>query len=144
MGDGVVVLPKAIDEVVGERRDRRDRLRGIHLTAGHAGGVECQLVWIAVVAKLDVVRPIGLQRALARRGLEWPESPDLVGKQIVLLHRSGPSAGRCAESQSTRHARIAPLTLVYQPDFVAHLLCDALRRKAESLVAVRRIAGPDF
>src|SRR5829696_2385948 len=99
MGGEIVVLPKAVDELVGERRDRRDRLRGIHLTAGHAGGVKRQLVWIAVVAEFDIVRPVGLKRALARRGLDWLERPDLVGKQIVLLHRSGPSAGLVARNR---------------------------------------------
>ena len=38
MGDGAVVLPKAVDEVVGKRRDRRDRLPAETSTVGHAAG----------------------------------------------------------------------------------------------------------
>ena len=116
MGDGAVVLPEAVDEVVGKRRDRRDRLRSARNHRGH--GIGRQRVRFAFIDEERVVRLLtrGIaarrcrrpapQRSRCHRKAEWFFFIDQARQQVVRLREN---------RERTREARIASLTLVYQP-----------------------------
>src|SRR5207253_9715745 len=90
---GAVVLPETVDEIIGERRDRGDRPAGTD--AGRAPDTFGERVRVGVVVDEERIRrPFTRRHARALPGIERREGPDVIGMQIVLLHRSGPSAGR--------------------------------------------------
>ena len=75
-----------------------------------------------------------------------PQGPDVIGgESFFFIDQARLQVVRLRENlERTREARIASLTLVYQPKLIAHVLYDALRRKAESRAVVRSIAGTGF
>ena len=113
MGDGVVVLPKAVDEVVGERRDRGDRFRSavttvVTVSAASGKGSPSSITSVSCAALRGPrrCRRPAPQRSRRRRMADGSSS------SIRPVSRWSVAG----ESSSTREAKITSLTLVYQPE----------------------------
>ena len=94
MGDGAVVLPKAVDEIVGKRRDRRNRLRSARNHRGH--GIGRQGERLAFIDEERFVRRLAA-RALPASGAakvqtssngEWFFFIDQARLQVVRLREN--------------------------------------------------------
>ena len=81
MGRGAIVLPKAVDEVIGKRRDRGDRLGGGDHQSNRAAAGICQRKSITVISRHRGKRKCGPSRA------------DPFGRR----RPTGVTGGRCAE-----------------------------------------------
>ena len=129
MGDGAVVLPEAVDEIVGKRGDRCDRLRSARNHRGH--GIDRQGVRLAFV---DEERFVRLAHALTRRAAAGVRAPRRSRRHRMADSSSSSIRPVCrsfgCEKIVNAHgeARIAVINACL-PAELSELLYDALRQK---------------
>src|SRR6185437_10772240 len=82
MSDGVVVLPKAVEEVVGERGDGRNRFCSARSHRGH--GLGCQGEGIATIDHQRIAHGLPVRSSRARPC----KSPVVIERKKASLHYS--------------------------------------------------------